>query len=371
MASLLTIPPELRHDIIERVLLYERLPPRDIVTERANREPAPHYTAVEAPPDVTSWVFLERSLHPPNADGLLCTNRQLAYETHAIIKRLNPEYKLDLLLVDEAQLWPTWTCLPVSAHFIDRVHVSIASIGEPASGAWLWSYRGPPKCMWAMYFLLELYLVRGFTYHHLDVDRHPGRPIVVRNIILDFKDLCDTPAGHMVTSANVRTFMATPDESLAALYPDYLTWRRRTVQGAPGPGPVDSRTTAPWFARVVRHFVRLLLTDDGSIRSAGVLHRRVGVIDIAVRGDTVDAFDVAVALSLLDIPDNLDSDDPPLFTMPGPFYRLISANHRGYLSRFLKHMEEVLRTRGKLGLPVPSKTLVQRHEWTPEAPALD
>ncbi|KZW01811.1 hypothetical protein EXIGLDRAFT_829742 [Exidia glandulosa HHB12029] len=301
---------------------------------------------MEAPPDVTSWVFLERSLHPPNADGLLCTNRQLAYETRAIIQRLNPEYKLDLLLVDEAQLWPTWTCLPVSAHFIDRVHVSTASTGEPASGAWVWSYRAPPKRMWAMYFLLELYLVLGFTYHHLDVDRHSQRSIVVRNIFLDFNDLCDTPAGHMVSSANnVRTCMATPDESLAALHPDYFTWRRRTVQGAVGPGPVDCHTTAP------------------CIRSAGVLYRRAGVIGIAIRGDVVETFDVAVALSLLDVPGG--PDGPPVTMVyvggsDGPVTG--SVFQWGYLSRFLKHMEEVLQTREKLGLPVPPETVSQRHK---------
>ncbi|KZW01836.1 hypothetical protein EXIGLDRAFT_760438 [Exidia glandulosa HHB12029] len=345
LPCLLTIPPELRHDIIERVLLYERLPPRDVAAERANREFAPQYAPAESPWDIASWVFLERSVQPPNVDGLLCTNRQLMYETRAIIQRLNPEYKLDLLLVDKAQLWPTWTCLPVSAHFIDRVHVSIASIGESSRGSWLWSFRGPPTSMWALYGLLYSYLEHGLTPSDNDDEGQSRRPIVVRNITLDFIDLRvrDAPAGaNLVTTADVRTFMATATSALPLQYPDYTAWRRRSASRRHRVVH-NARIPAPWFARTVREFLHLLLQDVWSIRYSRVLHRRVGVINIAVRGDIVDTCDITAALALLDL--DVPPDTYPSFT-----------------SRFLTHMIDVLETREDFGLPVPSETRLERYE---------
>ncbi|KZW01830.1 hypothetical protein EXIGLDRAFT_716474 [Exidia glandulosa HHB12029] len=282
-------------------------------------------------------VFLERSLHPPNADGLLLTNRLIAHETRAIIERTKPTYKLDLLFVDELQFWPTWTCLPVSAQFIDSVHVSISCLETqvPVLRAFLWSFRGPPQSMWALYVLLEFYLEPGLTHNYNNEEGQTRRPIVVRNITLDFIDLHDAPAGaNLVTTPDIRTFMATTTSALPLQYPDYTTWHRRASSRHPVAG--DVTIAAPWFARIVRDFLRLLLQDVWSIRYAGVLHRRVGVIDIAVSGGRVDTCDITVALALLDL------RGPP-------------ANYRSFTPRFLNHMRAVLQARKHHGLPVPSE----------------
>lgn len=86
----------------------------------------------------------------------------------------------------------------------------------------------------------------------------------------------------------------------------------------------------------MRDFLRLLLQDVWSIRYAGVLHRRVGVMNIAVSGGTVDTCNITVALALLEI------RGPP-------------ENYRSFTPRFLNHMRDVMETLKHHGLPLPSE----------------
>ncbi|KAJ4990890.1 hypothetical protein SVAN01_03679 [Stagonosporopsis vannaccii] len=120
MYSLLSLPREIRDQIIEHVLLSHEKPPLDPANEVDSRQNTTR----------------QGSLRPPNmrlysASGLLGVNSQLRYETQTRLSQLNVPYSLDVMVVDN-ELWPTWTCCPMRApDRIDRIDVSLRFFGKP------------------------------------------------------------------------------------------------------------------------------------------------------------------------------------------------------------------------------------------------
>ncbi len=117
MASLLSLPVELQDRIIELVLLgVTRTPPASVASARRNR-----WTDKEMPsqaiPGFHSWAYgpkhvrYERELGTnANVTGLLRANRALNRQTKDAVARLWPggvEYRLDVMVVDERELWPS------------------------------------------------------------------------------------------------------------------------------------------------------------------------------------------------------------------------------------------------------------------------
>jgi|SRR5690242_6862644 len=121
MYTLLSLPRELRDQIIEYVLLSHGKPPLDPTNDLELRQSATG----------------QGSLRPPNtrlygASGLLAANSQLRHETYTRLSQLNVPYSLDVMVVDH-ELWPTWTCCPSRAPGqIDKVNVSLRFFGKPS-----------------------------------------------------------------------------------------------------------------------------------------------------------------------------------------------------------------------------------------------
>lgn len=105
MPSFLTLPREIRDQIIEHVIISHVKPPpspahdaqprRDVTGQGALREPV-----------LTMTTY--------NALGLSGVNQQLKAEIQNSLKRLNPTYSLDVMVANN-ELWPTWTCCPTRA----------------------------------------------------------------------------------------------------------------------------------------------------------------------------------------------------------------------------------------------------------------
>ncbi|KZW01809.1 hypothetical protein EXIGLDRAFT_829740 [Exidia glandulosa HHB12029] len=333
MACLLTtIPPELRDDIIERVLLYERPAPSDISSEHPNREHAPAEAILNAKKGSASRVRLERSTPTCNAAGLVCASHQLASETRAVANRLKLVYKLDLLLVHETWLWPTWTCLPLPADRIEHMHVTIRLLARPPAQhkvGLLSSYRGPPALMWALYFLLESGLTRGFAFR--DQPGRPSRPICVQNLTLDFVE-----RGYKFDPIQIRAFITR--DPTARVDHAYDAWVLN--QYRPRPLPTAEPMRIHWFARIVRPYIDLVVRDPWNYKWSAVVHQRVGSVVIAICGQTMYTLDVADVLATL------------------------RAKHHftdvleGFLPMLRAYMVETLALRAKRGLPVPATTRV-------------
>ncbi|KAF2627319.1 hypothetical protein BU25DRAFT_61314 [Macroventuria anomochaeta] len=116
MHSLLSLPREIRDQIIEQVLLFRKEPPQDPAHDNESRQDAIGQGALR-PPTILPSTY--------NALGLLETNIQLKDETQSRLEQLNLSYSLDVMVVDN-ELWPTWTCCPSRVPGpIDTVNVSL------------------------------------------------------------------------------------------------------------------------------------------------------------------------------------------------------------------------------------------------------
>jgi hypothetical protein len=130
MSRLLSLPRELRDIIISYVLSSQQHPPVD------NSEPVtPRIELVDI--KYKSWrgpqsVMFEAKLQNSATHGLLLANRQLQAETKDALRELpgkGGRYALDVMFVEEKELWPTWLHVPVFTTDIDRLDVSIRVVG--------------------------------------------------------------------------------------------------------------------------------------------------------------------------------------------------------------------------------------------------
>ena len=173
--TLLTIPPEIRDVIIETVLLSSRPAPPDIATAALTR-----HTVVETwdyrNKPFLAWDYGIRNVKfekpgahtTSNALPLFLTNHQLNAETRSAIARLGDDarcYELDVMIVNEGELWPTWTCVPVLTHHIEKVEVTFRLYASQKYKSGYDALRGgdgsPPGLLWCFYFVLEHFLKRG------------------------------------------------------------------------------------------------------------------------------------------------------------------------------------------------------------------
>ena len=116
MQSLLSLPREIRDQIIEHVVLSCKEPPQDPAHDVQLRQDATGQGALR-PPTVSPRTY--------NASGLLETSVQLRHETQNRLQQLRLPYSLDVMVVDN-ELWPTWTCCPSRAPGpIDTINVSL------------------------------------------------------------------------------------------------------------------------------------------------------------------------------------------------------------------------------------------------------
>jgi hypothetical protein len=125
-------------------------------------------------------VRFETTQTQAKASGLLCTCRDLHYETTAALNHLylcGVRYKLGVLIIDSTQFWPTWLHIPAFQKHVEAVDVTFRNATKDPEvdlksqfdvqrhpvfrGGILHIYDEPPNIAWCLYFLLELFLVHG------------------------------------------------------------------------------------------------------------------------------------------------------------------------------------------------------------------
>ncbi|RYP13070.1 hypothetical protein DL767_010943 [Monosporascus sp. MG133] len=183
MTVLLEIPRELRDLIIRLVLLSGRPAPIDY-RDASRLTRAPIEDVYFASWHGSSGIRYEPKSTTPAATPLLLVNRQLHLETKHALERI-PErgrsYSLDLMLVKEELLWPTWTLVPAYAQHVDSVDVRVRVVGASAMrvlpGFHKWNQwhsifaggdGGPPLAVWLFYSVLERFLKAGPVGRTLD-----------------------------------------------------------------------------------------------------------------------------------------------------------------------------------------------------------
>jgi hypothetical protein len=137
MVTLLTLPREVRDEILEFVIFARTPSPKTLADLEAQ---------LPKRKDPPTWSGYFGEEHPiemlQTAPSLLLLNKQIHYETKELLNlRRGITYELDVNLVCESIMVPHWTCIPLAMDIVPVIKVSLQSIGKFREDG---SFRGQP-----------------------------------------------------------------------------------------------------------------------------------------------------------------------------------------------------------------------------------
>jgi hypothetical protein len=198
MTTLLTLIPELRHKILEHVILSPQPAPHSSTISLTDRQPnrtIPH----------KAWMGTSHVLYnPQNLTSLLpilLVNKQLHAETLSAISRLpstlKHSYILDIIFYQENYLLPTWLFLPSLTTTVHKIHANIRYIELADPNAYNTAFNGgdgsPPRLYWMFYSLMETILLSNIIGKKTQL-------VSVKHVVIDIETPEDTP-----TMTNLRS----------------------------------------------------------------------------------------------------------------------------------------------------------------------
>ncbi|OGM41681.1 hypothetical protein ABOM_009960 [Aspergillus bombycis] len=299
MPSLLDLPLELRELIIELVLKDQRMPPA--TPSKANR-------ADFRDMGYRAWrrvIYYERrqSHCPNNASGLIRANHQLSEETLATLDRISSApYILDLSVLNDVALYPTWLSVPRLTHRVSTLHVNVRLFGHILSRDAARSQVGDGGHLgfqWSFYALLERFIRYGPVDEKTSRKEAPmdvDRDVTVKTLVLDFQ--------------SAESELSFPPDEV-----DYRWWWRRQYRQDPRPGTEagvnfelsDHKTRPEWFAKYLSgHIYALLGMTYHTAEYGKILYERIGAIKVLVNGERNAEIDLADSLTRLDFSSGRD-----------------------------------------------------------------
>ncbi|KAE8337286.1 hypothetical protein BDV24DRAFT_140230 [Aspergillus arachidicola] len=299
MPSLLDLPLELRELIIELVLKDQRIPPA--APSQSNRGSFRDM-------GYRAWrqiIYYERrqSHCPYNASGLIRTNHQLSEETLATLHRISSSpYVLDLSVLNDVGLYPTWLSVPRLTHRVSTLHVNVRLFGHILSRDSARSQVGDGGHLgfqWSFYALLERFLRYGPVDEKTSRGKDPTyvhRDVTVKTLVLDFQS-------------------AEPELSFPPDEVDYRWWWGRHHRMDPLPGTEtgvtfelsDYKTRPEWFAKYLLGYIYGLLAMGYHMAEYGkILYERIGTIKVLVNGEPNAEIDLAGPLARRHFTDTRD-----------------------------------------------------------------
>ncbi|KZV87028.1 hypothetical protein EXIGLDRAFT_724171 [Exidia glandulosa HHB12029] len=282
MTTFLTLPTDVRDVIIERVLLARNPAPQSVAEASSRRY---HPSSVDGRYyDGSTLVRLSRARIVPNDRGLLLTNRQLSLETKAAITHLRAsgrlEHLIDVMIVDDEELLPTWLCVPAATRTLDRLLMTFRVFGarrraRPSAYRW---YASPRVIMHGFLFLIQHFLLVA-----------PGN-VAVQSLMLDFSD---GPEGY-------------PPDIAAA---DWLAMHDEYTHGIPNEADVTPIVPRPrWIGDMVAEYVATCLTMTYQAARYGVLlYERLGTITFTANGEQLVRHDVGLTIAPLSFTDAFET----------------------------------------------------------------
>lgn len=180
MHHLLTIPRELRDEIFTLVVLGRRLTPETALEiETQSRETLKDISLRSWGPHAICYLT-SAAEYTPIASGalpLLLVNKQMHEETKENLERISrhcSDYELDVKLVREEYLAPTWIKVPAFVEHVRCLRAVFQSVGAlipteerkhqchwDGADIWTTGCGGPPGYVWTFYGLLERFLRVG------------------------------------------------------------------------------------------------------------------------------------------------------------------------------------------------------------------
>ncbi|CAL5874015.1 uncharacterized protein PFLUO_LOCUS8301 [Penicillium psychrofluorescens] len=353
MSSFLSLPLEIRVSIIEQVLCGCRTPPTyPSKSDRIDFQDIVYKAWLSR----TKIYHEQRSTHcPSNCLPLLLTNRQIHGETQSALSRKNSKlpYVLDISILNDYDLFPTWLSVPHLTNRVHALHVDVRLFGSiiPSKIAKrLLGDGGRLGFHWSFYALLERFL----RYGPVDEKKEKRNPGLGESEVSDPDELPlfarRNPTFEdrdMVVEILTLDFQSA--EPVLPFPPDnigYNEWQgqhcahRLNFDQIDGPCQLEKYRTRPeWPAKYILSEILALLDMSYYTASYGnILYERIGTIRI-LSPEGATEIDLASRLAAL------------RFTNPqDTFGNVWPAEDR--LSQFWKWKQQTLARREQLGLPV-------------------
>lgn len=166
MASLLTLPREIRDQIILEVILLPHIAP---ISPSACNNRFRLQNRFDWRWARTTNIYIEDEQPADTKEPLLRTCRQLRAETQAILRSLHTshvQYTLDVMFVKHVGILPTWLCFPVVPKQIHTLRIQIRPFSQPQDvnpkwaedGCFYGTGDGTLMTSWNIMVLLSVYI---------------------------------------------------------------------------------------------------------------------------------------------------------------------------------------------------------------------
>ncbi|KAL4808598.1 hypothetical protein BDV18DRAFT_157541 [Aspergillus unguis] len=289
----LSLPVEVRSLILEQALIAQHEPPAS---------PSKENRVVYQDIDYRAWKHRaysqDRSTHrPPNCLALLLTCHQISAETKAILslrKAHLHEYHLDISVLNEEEVYPTWTCVPQLTTHVVTLNADIRLFGHILSTASTryQTHNGRFAFEWPLYAILERFLQYGAVGDkQQDIrmqDENTGmRQLRSRYRKTDFIDRGITVDMLILDVSSAETQYPLPPREV-----DFEDWDAWHDNG--GIGKLDRYASRPeWIARYLKEYIDMLLKPDTAFTEFGsIMHDRIGSIVIVIDGEVQYEFEL-------------------------------------------------------------------------------
>lgn len=260
--------------------------------------------------------------------SLLLLNHQLYAETMTNLS-ITPQsgtYHLDLILLDETLLCPTWLRVPALTNNVDEVNVQLRIAGSHPNN--LEEYRevnigtrssfaggdgGPPLIVWQFYSVLDRFLRVGPTGECQSKQKH--RDVVLKTLDINVQTPPNIDPSHFVQPGSRRRRSASKDR-FSVVDPDYL-------------------------AHFLTNYIKILLRMDHHTAPYGaIFYNFMNEVVIRRDGEVVERMNIASRI-------------PELAYNNGHPYHPYEGSNEKNLSAFAKWKASTIKYREERGLQLP------------------
>ncbi|KAF1961825.1 hypothetical protein CC80DRAFT_589315 [Byssothecium circinans] len=308
MSRLLSIPRELRDEILLLVVEGRRLTPTSVFEVKKQQRESLHDFSEYEWHSGSSFYLTDSAAYSLNAPPLFLCNKQIQAETRAIIHRRGLNYELEIKVLNDRYFAPTWVSIPALAEKVNRVSVVFQSTGafeyrpsgcpflpegKGTHDIWQRGCGGPCMWVWMLYGLLQRFLYHGPVGARSETSR--PRAIAIDNLELDFVDPEDL-------EALLPELLTDEEKAKAFNLHEYNGYDRRLLPGADGLLRPES------FEESVRHeIVSLLAVSYHTAEYGAILYERLGTLSFKVNGKLVAQIDLGKELAERKFNDNFQN----------------------------------------------------------------
>lgn len=301
--TFLRLVPELRDHIYELVLTSSISPPKSPLTSGDRTKLAS--LGFESLGGEKTTFFQKRPVPRPGS-ALLRTCHQIRSEVKALAQRMNSrrprkeeavKYILDIMVVEERYLYPTWLNLSTSnlsteAQLIDEVWVNMRIVGEfdssKSSSGWRDANAWPPSIIWGLFNILARFFKYGpsFQLESRSDDIGQAGQVLRGKEVLRMEDLVLNVVTPIEAEMEGRSYVD-PQKRLTIPRRDLLMHRDLGLEGVMRPETMVEELkfyTALLFSRS---------SDAGKYAKSYGVYRKLGRIRLCLDEKEIHAWSVS------------------------------------------------------------------------------